>query len=233
MNKTFMQGFTRIKGMTRLAAVTALLVCSAKAISSPILVDETLGGQIKVASAGEVWVEYLGSSAGYTNSLMFGDQVLFSNRDWWQQADALGGNYVKGNGCGTLDCQQYSRSQTGDTLSLGLWDAHTVLDFSLLTLTRRWTAEADAMIYQTGSADLNPDGVAHAFARTFWDADLDLMYTDIGFEDIWGGGDEDYNDIMFRAYNTYDPLPITEPSSLALLAIPLMLMFARRRRLRA
>lgn len=218
-------------------AIVFSALLSAPALSTPVLVDQTLGGLIKTHTTGDVWIEYLGSSAGYTNSLMFENTVLFSNRNWWQNTDD--GSFVKGRGCSSsgTSCEQHHKSYSGNTFYLGEWQADEVIDFSLLTLTRNITSEDQATIYHTGVAAGNPDGLAHVFASTYWDAEWGggqgIMYTDIGFEDIWGGGDEDYNDILFRAYNTYDPLPVSEPGSIALLLMGLAGIGYYRRRVSA
>jgi hypothetical protein len=46
--------------------------------------------------------------------------------------------------------------------------------------------------YYSGDADRNPDGVVHAAVTDLGDGDYH-----IGFEDLYGGGDEDYDDINF------------------------------------
>jgi len=47
--------------------------------------------------------------------------------------------------------------------------------------------------FYSGSADRNEDGVVHVQAHNNYDGTWDF-----GFEDIYGGGDEDYNDCNYR-----------------------------------
>ncbi len=57
--------------------------------------------------------------------------------------------------------------------------------------------------------------------------------TTVGFEDLRGGGDEDYHDFMFRLTNVLDPLPpadVPEPPILFRLACGMIGLFLQRRR---
>ncbi|HET9950154.1 MAG TPA: DUF4114 domain-containing protein [Candidatus Eisenbacteria bacterium] len=77
-----------------------------------------------------------------------------------------------------------------------------------------------------GSGDRNADGIAHAYVRA---TPANGFY--VGFEDLYGGGDRDYNDMIFRfsgGASTVDPLgaasrgaepdgAVPEPSALLLL----------------
>ncbi len=70
-----------------------------------------------------------------------------------------------------------------------------------------------------------------------YDAGLDLPVTTVGFEDLVGGGDRDFNDFMFRLTNVVDPAPapapVPEPHGLALAGLGLALLALRRRRVRS
>ncbi len=82
-----------------------------------------------------------------------------------------------------------SNVASGTTIELGGFQAGQVLTFSIFVQNTGQT-------YYTGSGDLNADGVAHASVENTG------VGTSVGFEDLYGGGDQDYNDVMFSFSNT-------------------------------
>lgn len=107
------------------------------------------------------------------------------------------------------------------TINLGMFDAGTELLFRLYVKNTHKN-------FFTGPASNNFDGVIHA---TAWlDADQSAV---VGFEDLVGGGDHDYNDLRFRVTNVSDIQisPVPEPSSYAMILGGLGLIgFLSRRR---
>ncbi len=83
-----------------------------------------------------------------------------------------------------------TNSGAGSTLSLGSFTAGTELTFRL-------EVQNTGRAYFTGIGANNIDGVAHAMVETIGEGS-----TIVGFEDLYGGGDRDYNDLVFEFSNT-------------------------------
>ena len=93
----------------------------------------------------------------------------------------------------------------GTTLDLGWFAAGTALDIVLHVVN---TGEA----FHTGAGAGNSDGRAHA--NVIYDF-AETGRTFVGFEDIKGGGDRDYNDHQFSFTNVRPAVP--EPGTYALM----------------
>jgi hypothetical protein len=173
---------------------TLLLLCLAQVTHAGVILGEPiLGGRLLVASDGYVTAEFLGSDAGYFNTL------------YLHTPSTISGPLFSKN------------SPTGvPPIELGRFDRGTELVFRLDV---RNTGDS----FFTGDADRNVDGLAHASAITLLDDSL--FTTTVGFEDLVGGGDNDFNDFMFRLTNVIDPIDVSrvpEPSMLSLLGISLL-----------
>lgn len=119
------------------------------------------------------------------------------------------------NGLGVLFTNQ--TASVGSTVLLGNFAAGTELVFSLFVRN-------DNVTYFTGLATANPDGVVHAkIALT-----LDGNKANVGFEDLRGGGDKDFNDFLFSV--TAQPVP-DSAATVGLLALGLAALAVARRRL--
>jgi len=84
---------------------------------------------------------------------------------------------------------------SGTTLDLGAFNAGTELIFAI--------NNQSGGIFFTGPANRNPDNVAHAIV----DDQFAPGQTFVGFEDLPGGGDRDFNDMEFTLSNVTSSVP--------------------------
>lgn len=208
----------RLSGVTiALGLLFAMQPAQASLIDSTILDTEILGGSFFVANDGEVTATFLGSDAGYFNTLYLSSPRV--------SVDPL---FIFDR-VGIFD-QDGKRILHDDeeptTISLGSsFGAGDELIFSLYVKNTGNT-------FYTGDSSRNLDDLAHASAITSL---VDGVYvTEVGFEDLYGGGDLDYNDFMFSLTNVVDPPSVPEPSILLMLSGVLfsMIIFLRQRRFR-
>lgn len=115
-------------------------------------------------------------------------------------------------------------SDVGDKTIFGWYKAGTELTFKLDVHNTGDTFYSDT--------SLNPDGISHAKAFQF-SLPLGPFYelvpiTFMGFEDLLGGGDMDFNDNMAMFSNVV-MVPVPEPSMMAMLFVGLALLtFSRK-----
>ena len=194
------------KRISAILAALLLLIVSAQSVQAGPIMDEDLlntsiiGGSMLVATDGNVFAGFLGSDAGYFNTLF-----LDSPSDWGTQE--IFNKYTP----------------VGSIVDLGTFTAGTELIFRIDVLNT-------SLSYFTGDGSRNPDGIAHAEAITTLSENL--YVTTVGFEDLYGGGDEDYNDFVFWLTNVIDPQTngIPEPPILLLMMIALLGLWVQRRR---
>ena len=108
-------------------------------------------------------------------------------------------------------------TSSGTTLDLGTFNAGTELIFAL--------NNQNGGIFFTGPANRNPDNVAHAVV----DDQFAPGQTFVGFEDAFGGGDFDYNDIQFTFSNVTSAVPDGSSTTAMLLGSAILILFFLRR----
>ena len=228
-NKRMLTGLINITAlMKRLSGVTIALglLFAMQPAQASLITDfddsllgrEILGGSLIVANDGEVTATFLGSDAGYFNTLYLSSPRV--SLDPLFIFDRVG--IFAEDGKRIL---HYDEEPT--TISLGSsFGAGDELIFSLYVKNTGNT-------FYTGDSSRNLDDLAHASAITSL---VDGVYvTEVGFEDLYGSGDKDYNDFMFSLTNVVDPpVQVPEPSILLLLSGVLfsMIIFLRQRRFR-
>ena len=131
-----------------------------------------------------------GAAGGLSTSCELGGEFLVGDGDSDVVVTAVG--YDAGHRhelYAVIDGQAtelFDSSDIGAQVNLGKYPAGTLVQFRLDNLTT-------GISYFTGPAGENPDDTAHANLCPTDDPDV----MEFGFEDLWGGGDLDYNDCMF------------------------------------
>jgi hypothetical protein len=82
--------------------------------------------------------------------------------------------------------------------------------------------------WYTGPGALNADGLVHARTGTWVGTSPIPNGTFVGFEDLYGGGDQDFDDHMFVFTNVRSSVP--EPGTMALLGLGIAGISFRRRK---
>ncbi len=154
-------------------------------------------GELVLDAEAEVRVYFVGEGAGYHNTLGYYTGDPESITDGINNTDAQLIFPDASSSTSYLgDTTDATRTESepllaGDFVDLGLTEAGTQLNFFLIANG----ANGGSNIY-TADPALNPDGTDH-FVSLAITAVVDSPYLVIGVEDLYGGGDQDYNDLVF------------------------------------
>ena len=113
-------------------------------------------------------------------------------------------------------------AKPGTQFSLGSFQAGTELAFTMFV-------KNTGFAYYTGDVSRNPDSFMHAAY------DITSSQTlNIGFEDIFNGGDRDYDDLVFSLTNvnvtpSISPVPEPEIGGMLIIGLILLGLIARRK----
>ena len=137
--------------------------------------------KLKLATDSNVRAYFIGEGAGYENSLGFntaGGGVKTGNPELIFPNASTGGRRTAS-----------TPLQAGDFVDLGKILGGQKLDFFLIA---NGATRTPGEVYST-DISVNPDGINHVVSF----ATIHDSYLVIGFEDLLGGGDRDFNDLLF------------------------------------
>lgn len=188
-----------------LLALPAAALLAAPAGALPVYAAKGLVNpatySFNAAHDGEVMAYFAGQSAGYTSWL---------------------GLLVNGSDTGLLGLNNHA-SAPGQGFSFGHVEAGDALTFFIRVTNTQKTYYSDV--------SMNGDGLNHVFATPYVGGEQGIpagMF--VGFEDLWNGGDKDYDDLRFVFTNVADPLRVPEPAALGLMLTGAALIGVARRR---
>ena len=157
--------------------------------SSSIRLDPS---QLSLSTASDVRVYFVGEGAGYNNTLGFttnGGKITTGNPLLIFPNATTNPSYNNAPNLSNASPNKNFPWIPGDFVDLGTMAAGTQLDFFLIA---NGASGATDNIFST-DATVNRDGLKHTIAY----APNGSPYLLIGFEDLFGGGDKDYNDLLF------------------------------------
>lgn len=180
--------------------------------------------KLYLANESDVRVYFVGEGAGYHNTLGFSTNG--SSLDPNDAALIFPDASSPTSYYNTITSEARIASaplQSGDFVDLGTFTAGTALDFFLIADG----ANGGSYVWSTESS-ANRDGLVHVVSF----AQEGSPYLLIGFEDLYGGGDKDYNDLLFVVdigVANVAALANPEPSTLLILGVLLALLGLRHR----
>ncbi|GAB5558390.1 MAG: hypothetical protein SynsKO_00370 [Synoicihabitans sp.] len=175
--------------------------------------------KLRLATESTARVYFVGEGAGYRNTLGF--NALPAGADTPETVVTADSELIfpdSSSSVSTYDpassARRYSRAPLlpGDFVDMGTFAAGTTLDFFLIANGANGGRNA-----YSAPATRNPDQLDHVVSFVLPDS----PYLIIGFEDLFGGGDKDYNDLVFAvdigAANLQKLISTPEPSTWAIM----------------
>ncbi len=151
--------------------------------------------KLTMATESTARVYFIGEGAGYRNTLGFNalpagtstpeNVVLADSELIFPNASSSVSTY---NPASRARRSSWAPLLPGDFVDLGTFDSGTTLDFFLIANGASGGRNAYA-----APSTRNPDQLDHVVSFVLPDS----PYLIIGFEDLFGGGDKDYNDLVF------------------------------------
>lgn len=176
--------------------------------------------KLKLKTDSDVRVYFVGEGAGYANTLGF-------TTDGSGRVDSKTAQLIFPNASTGWKLTKNEPVQAGDYVELGKIKGGSALDFFVIANG----ANGGKTSFSTQRSE-NPDGINHvvSFAYTMKDS----PYLILGFEDLLGGGDRDFNDVLFAvdigAVNVAALTATPEPATMASMGAFLALGWVLRRR---
>lgn len=178
--------------------------------AKPASADLILGGQLYY-TGGDVNVRVLDASAAYHSYL-----GLYLLDPTTLNGEEISENHMTGHQVVLTAADMNGLGYSiGDELIFGI---------DVFRSGGHFSPGSNSHVFVMGAGDRNPDGLMHAVL----DTDGPQGGYIVGFEDIFGGGDRDYNDSRFSFTGGINQVP--EPGVLLLMGIGLISLAARRRR---
>jgi hypothetical protein len=172
--------------------------------------------KLKIANDATARVYFVGEGAGYHNTLGYNTSGVGVSTGSPQLIfpDASSSNSYLDPTVWWVQRSSSTPLAAGDFVDLGKISAGTTMDYFVIANG----ANGGSNVYTT-KASSNPDGINHVIAFAMEDS----PYLLIGFEDLFGGGDRDFNDLLFavdigeqNVKNLQALVATPEPSSIAL-----------------
>ena len=185
-----------------------------QALSSSTIKSWAIDPQtLRLTQDSDVRVYFVGEGAGYHNTLTYSTTGGISQSTLiFPDASSSSSYFYETDTQESLSRRSTSTPvMAGDFVDLGTLSGGADLDFMLIANG----ANGGTDVWSTDSG-YNADGIQHAVAFAVEDS----PYLLIGFEDLYGGGDLDYNDLMFAVdigMANVDFLANPEPAAFLLL----------------